>query len=89
MKHTAYRLFKKPFFGRFIRPWRWPDDVDQGQWQPLSIASGSGARLAALLAETPAAQAKGAVLLAHPMGAAAKGFWLKYGHAHHFTDCRF
>jgi alpha-beta hydrolase superfamily lysophospholipase len=81
MKHTAYRLFKKPFFGRFIRPWRWPDDVDQGQWQPLSIASGSGARLAALLAETHAAQAKGAVLLAHPMGAAAKGFWLKYGHA--------
>ncbi|UTW05820.1 alpha/beta hydrolase family protein [Pseudomonas benzenivorans] len=81
MKHTAYRLFKKPFFGRFMRPWRWPDGIDQGPWQRLSIASGSGARLAALLAEAHAPEAKGAVLLAHPMGTAAKGFWLKQGHA--------
>ena len=81
MKHTAYRLFKKPFFGRFMRPWRWPDGIDQGPWQRLSIASGSGARLAALLAEAHTPEAKGAVLLAHPMGTAAKGFWLKQGHA--------
>lgn len=81
MKNTAYRVFKKPFFGRFMRPWRWPDGVDQQQWQRLDIASGSGARLSALLAETHAAEAKGAMLLAHPMGTAAKGFWLKQGHA--------
>lgn len=81
MKHTAYRLFKKPFFGRFMRPWRWPADVDRGQWQRLAIDSGSGARLAALLAEAHTPAAKGAVLLAHPMGVAAKGFWLKQGHA--------
>ena len=81
MKHTAYRLFKKPFFGRFMRPWRWPDGIDQGPWQRLAIASGSGARLAALLAEAHTPRARGAVLLAHPMGTAAKGFWLKQGHA--------
>ncbi len=81
MKHTAYRLFKKPFFGRFMRPWRWPEDIDQGPWQRLNIDSRSGARLAALLAEAHGAEVKGAVLLAHPMGVAAKGFWLKQGHA--------
>lgn len=81
MKHRAYRLFKKPFFGRFVRPWRWPEDVDQSQWRRLSIDSGSGARISALLASAHTAEAKGAVLMAHPMGVAAKGFWMKYGHA--------
>lgn len=81
MKNSAYKLLKKPFFGRFVRPWRWPEDVDQEQWYRLSIASKSGARLSALLAPTHQAQAKGAVLMAHPMGVVAKGFWMKYGHA--------
>lgn len=81
MKHAAYRLFKKPFFGRFMRPWRWPEQVEQSQWQRLSIDSGSGASIAALLATAHTAEARGAVLLAHPMGVAAKGFWMKHGHA--------
>jgi uncharacterized protein len=81
MKNTAYRIFKKPFFGRFMKPWRWPENVDQAQWQRLAIDSRSGARLSALLARAHTATAKGAVLMCHPMGTAAKGFWLKYGHA--------
>lgn len=81
MKHTAYRLFKKPFFGRFMKPWRWPEQVDAARWQRLSLASESGANLAALLGEARAGQVRGAVLLCHPMGTAAKGFWLKHGHA--------
>lgn len=81
MKNTAYRIFKKPFFGRFVRPWRWPEDVDQNQWERLSIASDSGATLSALVAEAHTPTAKGAVLMAHPMGVVAKGFWMKYGHA--------
>lgn len=51
MKHAAYRLFKKPFFGRFVRPWRWPAEAEPEQWQPLQITSGSGATLSALLAK--------------------------------------
>ncbi|MDX5297772.1 MAG: alpha/beta fold hydrolase [Gammaproteobacteria bacterium] len=81
MKHAAYRLLKKPFFGRFMRPWQWPDNVEQHPWQRLTIPSTSGARLAALVGETTQPQAKGAILLSHPMGAIAKGFWMKYGHA--------
>jgi alpha-beta hydrolase superfamily lysophospholipase len=81
MKNTAYRLFKKPFFGRFARAWRWPENVDQSQWQRLSIASKSGATISALMAPAHTAQAKGAILMSHPMGVVAKGFWMKYGHA--------
>lgn len=80
MKYAAYRLFKKPFFGRFARPWRWPENADQAQWQRLCVDSQSGATLSALLAPAYTPDAKGAVLMAHPMGAAAKGFWMKYGH---------
>ena len=81
MKHAAYRLFKKPFFGRFMRPWRWPEEAQQSDWHRLQLRSQSGAHLAALLAPAHGSQAKGAVLLCHPMGVAAKGFWIKYGHA--------
>lgn len=81
MKNSAYRLFKKPFFGRFVRPWHWPENVNQSQWQRLSIDSESGATISALLAPAHTTDAKGAVLMSHPMGAVAKGFWLKYGHA--------
>lgn len=81
MKHTAYRIFKKPFFGRFEKPWRWPEDADREQWQSLSIESESGATIAALSAQAHTEHARGAVLMSHPMGVAAKGFWMKYGHA--------
>lgn len=81
MKHTAYQIFKKPFFGQFVKPWRWPENTDQNQWQRLSIQSTSGAIISALLAKSHIQKAKGAVLMSHPMGSIAKGFWMKYGHA--------
>ena len=81
MKYAAYRLLKKPFFGRFVRPWRWPEEAEQGQWQRLSVVSGSGACIATLIGEAHTGTVKGAVVMSHPMGAVAKGFWLKYGHA--------
>ena len=81
MKHTFYQLFKKPFFGRFMKPWRWPEGIDQSQWQPRNITSESGATIATLMALAHTDTAKGAVLMVHPMGTIAKGFWLKHGHA--------
>lgn len=81
VKYTLYRHFKKPFFGRFMRPWRWPENIEQSQWSRIAVPSKSGATLSALLAEALTPTAKGAVLMSHPMGAVAKGFWLKYGHA--------
>jgi alpha-beta hydrolase superfamily lysophospholipase len=81
MKNTAYRIFKKPFFGQFQRPWRWPETIDKSQWHRFKIPSDSGASIAALLGPAHIQVAKGAVLMAHPMGLVAKGFWMKYGHA--------
>lgn len=81
MKNVFYKYLKKPFFGRFNKTWRWPNDVHQQEWQRRSFASESGANISALLALTSEPSVKGAVLLCHPMGVSAKGFWLKYGHA--------
>lgn len=76
-----HRQLKKPFFGRFMKPWRWPSEVPQDGWQRHTIASPSGAALRAVLRETALQPARGVVVCAHPMGFAAKGFWLRHGHA--------
>lgn len=75
----VHHQLKKPFFGRFMKAWRWPADVPQDGWERVRIASGSGSQLAAIVRRAP--QARGVVVCAHPMGLAAKGFWLRYGHA--------
>jgi alpha-beta hydrolase superfamily lysophospholipase len=74
-----HHLLKRPFFGRFMKPWRWPEGVDASAWERVAIPSRSGDRLAALLRVAP--QGRGVVVCAHPMGRAAKGFWLRHGHA--------
>lgn len=74
-----HHQLKKPFFGRFMKPWRWPAGVAAEGWQRVSIPSPSGSTLAAILQRAP--QGRGVVVCAHPMGLAAKGFWLRYGHA--------
>jgi pimeloyl-ACP methyl ester carboxylesterase len=79
-----HHQLKKPFFGRFMKPWRWPADVSTTGWESLAIASASGSPLAALLRLAP--QARGVVVCAHPMGLACKGFWLRYGHAQALLD---
>lgn len=79
-----HHQLKKPFFGRFMKPWRWPADVPTTGWEPLAITNGSGSPLAALLRLAP--QARGVVVCAHPMGLASKGFWLRYGHAQALLD---
>lgn len=84
-----HHQLKKPFFGRFMKPWRWPAGVSAEGWQPLAIASTSHSRLAALLQLTRKPQPRGVVVCAHPMGLAAKGFWLRYGHAQALLDAGF
>ena len=85
MKNLVFKVFKKPFFGRFQVPWRWPDNAEQSQWRRINLNSQSGANISALLSRCEG-KAKGAVLLAHPMGASAKGFWIRYGHAQLLRD---
>ena len=77
----VHRIGKKLFFGRFQKPWRWPQQVSESDWDRVSFRSGNGARLAAVFGSARKEPAHGAVVLAHPMTVTAKGFWLKQGHA--------
>jgi len=83
-----HHLLKKPFFGRFMKPWRWPADVQQEGWDRVRIESRSTSRLEAIVARTPL-PARGVVVCAHPMGFACKGFWLRHGHAQALLDAGF
>ncbi len=84
----AHRLLRKPLFGRFEVPWRMPEGVGESEWQRVSFASPTGATLIGLVAEAEA-NPVGTLVLAHPMGKAAKGFWLRYGHAELFRRAGF
>lgn len=76
-----HRQLKKPFFGRFMQPWRWPAGVPEAGWERHTVASPSHSLLSVLLRTTDAATARGVVVCAHPMGLAAKGHWLRQGQA--------
>ena len=84
-----HRQLKKPFFGRFMKPWRWPQGVPTDGWERLSFPSASHSALAAVLKRTSAEAPRGVVVCAHPMGLAAKGFWLRNGHADALLDAGF
>ena len=84
----VHRLLRKPFFGRFEVPWQFPRGSDEGRWERVSFRSPSGARLHGLVGEADATPV-GALVLAHPMGKAAKGFWLRGGHADLFREAGF
>ena len=37
-----HRQLKKPFFGRFMKAWRWPQGVPAEGWQRVTIADSPG-----------------------------------------------
>ena len=85
IRSHGVRLLKKPFFGRFAGTWRWPNGVDKDRWEHVRVPSESGVALEAV--HGPAdGEARGSVVLAHPIGKAAKGFWLRQGHAELFRS---
>lgn len=85
---ALHRLLRKPFFGRFEVPWMWPQNQEQHTWERVSFRNSSGANLVGLWGSAYGV-ASGTLVLAHPMGKAAKGFWLKEGHAHLFRRAGF
>lgn len=84
-----HHQLKKPFFGRFMKPWRWPADVPEQGWERVRIESRSQSLLHAIVARTDRAEVHGVVVCAHPMGLACKGFWLRQGHARRLLDAGF
>jgi hypothetical protein len=87
MTSAFYKTIKKPFFGRFMVEWENPLPVHERQkWNPFTVRSKSGALLKGLW--SPAGQrAKGTIVLGHPMGKEAKGYFLKNGYRELYHDC--
>jgi uncharacterized protein len=86
LRRATYRTLKRPFFGRFMKPWRWPEGIDSGDYERVEVDNESGVRLQVLRRRCADARPRGVVVFAHPMGFAAKGFWLKHGHAQQFVE---
>jgi len=84
----VHRLLRKPFFGRFEVPWSWPSAADETKWERVAFRNPRGARLAGIWGPAEG-ESLGTLVLAHPMGKAAKGFWLRHGHADLFRRSRF
>ena len=79
---------KKPFFGRFRVPWQNPLSPEAyASWQRFDLKSKSGATIRTIW--HPAENARGTIVLGHPMGKAAKGMFLKNGHAQRLIDLNF
>jgi len=83
-----HRLLRKAFFGRFEVPWNWPVAGEAEKWERSRFKNPGGGQLVGLwgLAELDAI---GTPVLAYPMDKAAKGFWLRQGHADLFRQSGF
>ena len=76
-----YKILKYPFFGRFMVKWRNPlSESEKKDWQPISTKSKSGGIIKGLFAKSKTDGAKATIVLGHPMGKEAKGFFLKRGY---------
>jgi uncharacterized protein len=80
MRAKALRFIKSPLLGRYTADWTWPRTSDPAAWEQLSIASRSGASLAALYGIGHGCR-KGVVVCAHPLRRDAKSFFLRSGRA--------
>jgi pimeloyl-ACP methyl ester carboxylesterase len=80
-----YNVMKKPFFGRYQRPWSWPEGADPAQWERVEFESETGVTLVGLLRRTAGA-ARGLIVCSHPIHVDAKGYFLKGGHAQRLSE---
>jgi fermentation-respiration switch protein FrsA (DUF1100 family) len=87
MTPALYKIVKKPFFGRFMVKWENPLSANEQQhWNPFTVKSKSGALLKGLW--SPANhEAQGTIVLGHPMGKEAKGYFLKNDYRSLYHGC--
>ncbi len=76
-----YKLLKQPFFGNYMVKWRNPlSESEKFQWTKVNIKSKSGGQIAGLFAKSFLEIPKATIVLGHPMGKEAKGYFIKYGY---------
>ncbi len=78
---NIYKFLKQPFFGRFMVDWQSPlSPQEQTDWQTVSVSSKSGATIRGLLGWATNEAPKAIIVLGHPMGKEAKGYFIKHGY---------
>jgi len=76
-----YKWMKYPFFGKYMTKWENPlTDEEKKEWESISTRSKSGGVIKGMFARTKGAKARATVVLGHPMGKEAKGYFLKRGY---------
>lgn len=76
-----YKILKKPFFGPFMVKWRNPlSEEEQREWEEFSVKSKTGATIKGMYAPARTEMAKATIVMGHPMGKSAKGYFLKNGY---------
>jgi alpha-beta hydrolase superfamily lysophospholipase len=76
-----YKLLKKPFFGSFMVEWKNPlKEEERKEWNLIETYSNSGGTIKALFANSRKSEQKATIVLGHPMGKEAKGYFLKNGY---------
>jgi predicted alpha/beta-fold hydrolase len=82
-----YKIIKKPFFGKYMVAWKNPlSEQVKNEWKEIFVESKSGATLTCLYASTKNTPAKATIVLGHPMGKEAKGYFLKHGYTDLLRD---
>lgn len=82
-----YRVVKWPFVGAYAVNWRSPlSDTGKKDWQSIVVKSESGGRIQGLFAKARTSQTKATIVLGHPMGKEAKGYFIKHGYTDLLLD---
>jgi pimeloyl-ACP methyl ester carboxylesterase len=76
-----YKILKKPFFGNYMVKWRNPlNEQAQKEWKKINTRSTSGGNINGLFATSNTKEQKATLILGHPMGKEAKGYFIKNGY---------
>jgi predicted alpha/beta-fold hydrolase len=76
-----YKILKKPFFGKFMVKWKNTlNQQQQLEWQKITFKSKSGGLIHGLFATSLFNKTKATIVLGHPMGKEAKGYFIKNGY---------
>ena len=86
-----FKVLKRPFFGRFMVPWRNPLSSEERLfWKPFLVRSESGAQIHALFRHADENMPiHGTLILGHPMGKEAKAAFLKDGYTDFLIELGF
>ncbi len=82
-----YKILKRPFFGSFMVKWKNPlSENEKREWKRFSIKSKSGGLIQGMFAKTKIKNPKGTIVLGHPMGKEAKGYFLKRNYTYFLRE---